>query len=88
LLLSIVLLLFLANTVNIAADIATMGAAVKLMIGGPAALYAVLLGLLSLALQIYVGFEKYAHVLKFLTLALFAYVVAAFLVRVNWGDVL
>ena len=88
LLLGIVLLLFLANTVNIAADIAAMGAAVKLMIGGPAALYAVLLGLLSLALQIHVGFEKYARVLKFLTLALFAYVVTAFLIRVDWWEVL
>ena len=88
LLLSIVLLLFVANTVNIAADIAAMGAAVKLMMGGPAALYAVLLGLISLVLQIYVGFEKYARVLKFLTLALFAYVVTAFMVRVNWTDVL
>jgi NRAMP (natural resistance-associated macrophage protein)-like metal ion transporter len=88
LLLGIVLLLFVANTVNIAADIAAMGAAVKLMIGGPAALYAVALGLLSLALQIQVGFEKYARVLKFLTLALFAYVVTAFLVKVNWIDVL
>jgi len=88
LLLAIVTLLFAANTVNIAADIAAMGAAVKLMIGGPAALYAVLLGLLSLVLQIKVSFEKYASALKFLTLVLFAYVVTAFLIRVDWADVL
>ncbi len=88
LLLSLVLLLFVANTVNIAADIAAMGAAVKLMIGGPAALYAVLLGLISLALQLYVGFEKYARILKFLTLVLFAYVITAFLVKVDWTEVL
>ncbi len=88
LLLAIVTLLFAANTVNIAADIAAMGAAVKLMIGGPAALYAVLLGLLSLVLQIHVSFEKYASALKFLTLVLFAYVVTAFLIRVDWADVL
>ncbi|MGA3249559.1 MAG: divalent metal cation transporter, partial [Paraburkholderia sp.] len=45
-----VLLVFIANTINIAADIAAMGAAAKLVLGGPVQLYVVLLGVFSLLL--------------------------------------
>ncbi len=81
-------LLLVANTVNIAADIGAMGAALKLLIGGPALWYAVAFALVSLALQIFVPFPRYAPILKLLTLALFAYVGTVFVVHVPWGDVL
>lgn len=79
-----VLLLLVANTVNIAADLAAMGAAARLVVGGPAQLYVVLFGAFSLLLQVFVPYERYARVLKWLTLALFAYVVVAFVVPVDW----
>jgi NRAMP (natural resistance-associated macrophage protein)-like metal ion transporter len=81
-------LLLLANTINIAADIGAMGAALKLLIGGPAQLYAVLFGVLSLLLQVFVPFRRYSPFLKALTLALFAYVATVFVVRVPWPQVL
>jgi len=82
-----VLLLFIANTINIAADIAAMGAAAKLVLGGPVQLYVVLLGIFSLLLQMFMPYERYARYLKWLTLTLFAYVAIAFVIPVDWKAV-
>jgi len=87
LLYGIVGLLLLANTINIAADIGAMGAALKLLIGGPAHWYAIAFGLISLLLQVFVPFSRYAPLLKVLTLALLAYVATVFVVQVPWADV-
>jgi NRAMP (natural resistance-associated macrophage protein)-like metal ion transporter len=87
LLYGIVTLLLLANTINIAADIGAMGAALKLLIGGPAHLYAVGFGVVSVALQVFVPFPRYSPILKALTLALLAYVITPFVVRIPWGEV-
>jgi NRAMP (natural resistance-associated macrophage protein)-like metal ion transporter len=70
----IVSLLLLANTVNIAADLAAMGDALALVAGGNSSIYIVFFALLSLTLQIFVPFPRYSPILKGLTLALFAYV--------------
>ena len=88
LLYSIVVLLLIANTINIAADIGAMGAALKLLIGGSAHWYAIAFGMVSLVLQIFVPFPRYAPVLKVLTLALLAYVATVFVVKVPWSEVL
>ncbi len=88
LLYAIVSLLLFANTINIAADIGAMGAALKLLIGGSAHWYAIAFGLLSLLLQIFVPFPRYAPILKVLTLALLAYVATVFVVKIPWQQVL
>jgi len=87
LLYGIVVLLLIANTINIAADIGAMGAALKLLIGGPAHWYAIAFGLVSLVLQVFVPFPRYAPILKVLTLALLAYVATVFVVEVPWTEV-
>jgi Mn2+/Fe2+ NRAMP family transporter len=87
LLYGIVLLLLIANTINIAADIGAMGAALKLLIGGPAHWYAIGFAVLSLGLQIFVSFPRYSPILKALTLALLAYVATVFVVKVPWSEV-
>jgi len=86
LLYSIVVLLLVANSINIAADIGAIGAALKLLIGGPAHLYAIAFSLVSLVLQIVVPFPRYAPILKALTLALLAYVATVFVVKVPWSE--
>jgi NRAMP (natural resistance-associated macrophage protein)-like metal ion transporter len=88
LLFAVVGLLLVANTINIAADIGAMGAALKLLIGGSAHWYAVAFGLASLLLQVFVPFPRYAPILKVLTLALLAYVATVFVVHVPWEMVL
>jgi len=87
LLYGIVVLLLIANTINIAADVGAMGAALKLLIGGPAHWYAIAFGLVSLLLQVFVPFPRYAPILKALTLSLLAYVATVFVVKVPWGEV-
>jgi NRAMP (natural resistance-associated macrophage protein)-like metal ion transporter len=77
-------LLLFANIINLGADIGAMGASVNLLLSGPAAVYSVLLTCVSLALQIGIPYRKYAVVLKWLTLSLFAYVVTAFVVKIDW----
>ena len=88
LLYGIVCLLLAANTINIAADIGAMGAALRLLLGGPAHWYAVGFAVVSLVLQVFVPFPRYAPILKLLTLALFAYVGTVLVVTVPWREVL
>jgi len=84
----VVLLLFVANTINVAADVGAMGQALKLLIGGYAHLYALCFGLVCVLLQIFMPYPRYVPFLKWLTLTLFAYVGTVFIVQVPWADVL
>ena len=84
LLYALVSLLLVANTINIAADLAAMGDALKLLLGGSVHLYALGFGVLSLVLQVMVPYQRYVKVLKWLTLALLAYVATVFAVDVPW----
>ncbi|MEP6941366.1 MAG: divalent metal cation transporter [Betaproteobacteria bacterium] len=81
-------LLVIANTINIAADIAAMGDALRLLIGGPSHLYAVVFGVVSLLLQVFLTYQRYVRYLKWLTLALLAYVVMVLTVNIPWHDIL
>jgi NRAMP (natural resistance-associated macrophage protein)-like metal ion transporter len=83
----LVSLLVIANTINIAADIAAMGEATKLVIGGPSSLYIVIFGATCVAAQVFFNYEKSVRVLKWLTLALFAYVAVLLTVQVPWRQV-
>ncbi|MDA9519807.1 iron transporter [Bradyrhizobium sp. CCBAU 11434] len=85
---SMILLLFVANTINVAADLGAMGDALKLLIGGPGTLYVVVFGAVSVIAQIFFKYEQYVSILKWLTLVLFAYVIALFLAKVPWGAAL
>jgi NRAMP (natural resistance-associated macrophage protein)-like metal ion transporter len=84
----LVLLLCVANIFNLGADVTAMGAAAQLVFGGSLNAYALGFGLLSLFLVVYVPYKKYVHYLKWLTLALFAYVATAFVVHVPWKTAL
>jgi NRAMP (natural resistance-associated macrophage protein)-like metal ion transporter len=81
-------LLLIANTLNIAADIAAMGDALRLVAGGPTLIYIVLFGIGCLTAEILVPYHSYSKYLKVLTLVLFAYVAAAFSIPIPWGEVL
>ncbi|WP_019936733.1 NRAMP family divalent metal transporter [Bordetella sp. FB-8] len=83
----IVGLLLIANIVNLGADLGAMGAALTLLINGPALLYVCLFGLLSAALEIFTRYARYVSALKWLCLSLFSYVICAFVVQVPWGQV-
>jgi len=86
--LSLVTLLLVANTINIGADLAAMADALKLVVGGPRHIYAVALGMTCLLLQVFIPYQRYVGILKWLTLTLFAYVGTVFASHVPWGEVL
>jgi NRAMP (natural resistance-associated macrophage protein)-like metal ion transporter len=81
-------LLVVANTINIAADLAAMGEALRLVAGGRALIYALAFGVACLVAEVFIPYHRYAGYLKFLTLVLLLYVAAAFSVRVPWGEVI
>ena len=84
----IVSLLLVANTINIAADLGAMGNALELLAGGRSTIHIVFFALLSLTLQIFIPFARYAPILKWLTLALFAYVGTVLVVHVPLEEML
>lgn len=88
LLLAMVTLLFIANTINLGADLGAMAAALKLVIGGPQLAYVALFGAASVLLEVFVRYSRYVSVLKYLTLALFAYVGVALVSPIPWGTVI
>ncbi len=84
----IVALLLVANTINIAADIAAMAEATRLLVGGSIHIYAITFGLLCLVLQVFMSYHDYVRYLKWLTLALLSYVAVVFSIQVPWMQVL
>lgn len=81
-------LLLVANIVNLGADLAAMGAAVGLLIGGPIGLYTLLFGLFCIIVEVALSYERYSSVLKWATLSLFAYVAVVIVAQVPWGEAL
>jgi len=88
LVLTLVFLLVGANTFNIAADIAAMGESLSLVIGGLNHEHALIFAATSTLLQVFVPYRRYAPVLKFMTLTLFAYVATALTVNIPWSAAL
>jgi NRAMP (natural resistance-associated macrophage protein)-like metal ion transporter len=84
----VVLLLLIANIANLGADLGAMGAAMQLLIGGPLLLYTAGLAVLSLGLEVFLRYARYAAILKWATLSLFAYVAVVFAAHVPWGEAL
>ncbi len=84
LLYSSVFLLLVANIINIGADIGARGASVQILVGGPAILYALAFGAVCAIASIFLEYKRYVAVLKWLSLALFAYVATLFMVKVDW----
>ena len=83
----VVLLLLIANTLNIAADVAAMGEVGELVSGIDRHLMTTMFVLVTLLLQIFMPYHRYVFFLKWLTLSLFAYAAVLFTVHVPWGEV-
>ena len=83
----LVALLILANTINIGADLAAMGAAAELVLGWGHHVFTLVFAGVSLTLQVLVPYHRYVRFLKWLTLALFAYFGVAVTVQIDWGEV-
>ncbi|MFI5264161.1 MAG: NRAMP family divalent metal transporter, partial [Candidatus Kapaibacterium sp.] len=83
---SLIFLMLAANIINIGADIAAMGEAANLVVGGNAILYSIILTVIGILLQVFVPYSRYVFYLKWLCLVLFAYVAVVFSVHVPWVE--
>lgn len=84
----IVVLLFIANAVNIGADLGAIAASIQLIVPVNRALLVVLLGVGIALVEVVVPYTTFARILKVLTLVVFAYVIGAFVARPDWGAAL
>jgi NRAMP (natural resistance-associated macrophage protein)-like metal ion transporter len=80
-------LLFIANTINVGADLAAMGEAAKLVLGFNQHAFTLFFALLSLLLQLFIPYRRYARLLTVLTFSLFAYVAVMFLLPLDWKEI-
>ena len=78
----LVVLLLIANVINLGADIGAMGAALRMLVGGPAHFYTLMFGVISVLAAIMVPYERYAQILKWSALVLFVYIATAVTVHI------
>ena len=83
----VIALVVIANVFNLGADIGAMGASAQLILPARTWIYILFFGFVSLVLQVLVPYTRYVKYLKWLTLSLFGYVVAAFFVHISWTQV-
>ena len=82
-----VLLVVVANVINIGADLGAMAATTQLFVDLPFGLLAIFYAIIIILLVVFVSYKKYAKILKWLALALLSYPVTTFLVGQNWGEI-
>jgi NRAMP (natural resistance-associated macrophage protein)-like metal ion transporter len=70
----LIALLFVANTINIGADLGAMAAALRLLIEGPQLIFVAGFAAVTVLLEVFMRYSSYASVLRWLTISLFAYV--------------
>jgi Mn2+/Fe2+ NRAMP family transporter len=80
-----VALLFVANSINIAADLGAMAASAQMILGLSFDFWIIFISLLVIVLEVFVSYYSYSRILKFLCFSLFAYFITAFVVHQDWG---
>ena len=80
----LIALLLVANIVNIGADLGAMAAALRLLVDGPQLVLVAAFAIVTVLLEVFMRYSRYASVLRWLTISLFAYVATVFAVGVPW----
>ncbi len=83
---AVVLMLLVANVINLGADLGAMGAVLALVVPGPVLFYTALFGIVSVLLEVLMSYTRYASILKWTTLSLFSYVAVVFVAHVPWAE--
>ncbi|HEX3430907.1 MAG TPA: divalent metal cation transporter [Rhizomicrobium sp.] len=84
----IIVALLVANVINLGADIAAMGDSAALILPGPMQLWVVVIATVSVAAEAWLDYARYAAILKWVTLALLAYVATVIVADVHWSEAL
>lgn len=80
-------LLFVANTLNIGADLGAMAKAVQLIAPGASFIFLVIfIGLFGLIMEIIIPYREYAKYLKWLVISLFSYIATGFMINMDWSN--
>ncbi len=87
-LLGVVVLVVIANTINIGADIGAIASAAQLVVNLPFVLFAVSFAVLIVLLEVFISYKKYVKILKWLALALLAYPITALIIKEPWGQII
>ena len=85
---TMVMLLLIANVINLGADLGAMGAALGLLVPGPVLGFTMAFGVVSILAEVLISYTRYARILKWTTLSLFSYVAVVFVAGVDWGAAL
>jgi len=80
-------LLLITNTINIGADLGAMATSAKMLLGLPFIFWLCLMTGFIIILEVFVTYKTYSRFLKYLALSLFAYVITAFIVKPDWGNI-
>ena len=88
LLISAVLLLFIANTINIGADLGIMAASLEMILGLPFIFWLMVVTIFTLVMEIFVSYNNYSNFLKWMALSLLVYGVTAIITNQNWSQVI
>ncbi|MEO7247102.1 MAG: divalent metal cation transporter [Novosphingobium sp.] len=83
---AVVMMLVVANVINLGADLGAMAESLALLLPGPSLLYVLLFGLFSVMLEVVMSYQRYSSILKWTTLSLFAYVGVVFVSHVPVGE--
>lgn len=83
-----IILLFIANTVNIGADLGIMAASIKMLVGLPFFLWLILVTIFTIFMEVFVPYDKYSRYLKWMGLTLLVYGVTAVITKQNWLEVI
>lgn len=82
---SAVSLLVIANTINIGADLGAMATSAQMLLGLPFHFWLLVMTGFIIVLEVFVTYKTYSKILKYLALTLFAYVLTAFFIKLDWG---
>lgn len=82
-----VLLLIIANTVNIGADLGAMAASLQLIVNINFIIAAVAFAIFVILIEILIPYHLYVRILKWLTISILAYVVTGFIIKPEWIEI-
>ena len=83
----VILLIVIANTINIGADIGAIASAAQLVIHLPFEFYVIASAVVIVLLEIFISYKNYSKFLKFLTLSLLAYPITALIINEPWKQI-
>lgn len=83
-----VILLAVANIINIGADLGMMAASLEMILGLPFYLWLVIITILTVVLEIFVPYDKYSRYLKWMSLSVLVYGATALIVTQDWFTII